>query len=546
MKERVKLKFRRYLSSDEFLSQLYRGIHHGDSLLDWFEESGLVRPIIRLVWPEAIARRWWRETRDWAGVMVDEMEPDGLRLNAAVELANALFKLRGAHNDLPHPLDDPDPTWEPFLQRDAAQTFVRRAERRYSIGNALHAVAHDRGHLRDFYSAWQVLAAAEIAEMGIFFRLDMTNDAVAEAARIALRERRAPDGPAHEVFAPNRALRGLREHRAALDAAVWASEEGEMALLRAARSHGGRRFQLTETEDASYRADRETAARVAMARHTVDAKAVLALCRFLAEQWIHWDDQGRPLIAEAYRIHLAAAVRMLQVAEGLSFEQVVQQADAETTGTGSLLRRVWPDWSAEQQERLTRTLRSALPVEGPGAVSNEELEEFATFLDQERQDAIFLRLGSFERHAFDTDDPAAMGGRASDLQGVAVAVEHVVRAMGGQGDQLYDMFKRSWHGTPVDRLLRANEQLARNGDRMKDWPALKAEIAALAATGAAGTVAANLIMAHRMRGAVHNPMAEDDQFELERILVQVLAAAAMTHAHVSRQALRAAASLPEG
>lgn len=543
MKDRVNLRLRRYLSGDEFLRQLkqlraYRDTYHGDGLLDWFEESGLVRPVLRLAWPEPIARRWWRENHEWAGEMREEMEPDGPRLDAAVTLAHALSRvgLRGAHYDVPHPLDDPDPSWAPFLQGEEEQTFVPRAERRYSIGNARDPVVYDRSHVRDFYSAWQVLVAAEIADMGIFFRLDMSSGAVAEAARAALRVGRAPDGPAYELFAPNRALRGLHEHRAALDAAIWASEEGDIAFLRAARGLGGGRIQLGEAEDTSYRADRAEAASAAMARHGVATQDVIALCRFLAERWVEWDDEGRPLIAEAYRIHLAAAVRMLQLAEDMSFDEIAEEVGPVSTRAGPLLRRVWPDWAAEQCERVTLTLRSALPSEGPGAVSNAELEAFARFLDEERQDAIFLRLESFERHAFDGDDPAAMGGMASDLQGMAVAVEHAVRAMGGTGEQLFQMFRRLWAGTPVEPLLKASDQLARNSGLMGDWPGLKARVAALAATGDAGAVAADLVMAHRLRGAVHIPLPEDDQLELERIFVRLMAAVAMTHAHLARQA----------
>lgn len=227
---------------------------------------------------------------------------------------------------------------------------------------------------------------------------------------------------------------------------------------------------------------------------------------------------------------------MLQLAENLSFEDIAARVGPRGRRGGSLLRRVWPDWEAAQRERIVLTLQGAVPSEGPGALSSDELDAFARFLDDERQDAFFLRLESFEGHAFDGDAPSPMGGMTSDLQGMAVAVEHAVRAMGGTGDQLYSMFKQLWAGTPVERHLRRNDQLARNAALMNDWPDLKARIEAVAAIDAAGTVAADLIMAHRLRGAVHTPVPEDDQLELERLMVQLMRAAAMTHAHVARQA----------
>ncbi len=543
MKDRISLRLRRYLAAEEFRDQLkqlkaFRGAYHGDDLLDWFESTGLVRPIVRLAWPEPIARRWWRESHEWAGEMRDPFEPDGDRLDAAEALHRALSRVgvRGSYAETAHPLDDPAPEWAEFLQDDGQQIFVPRGDRRYSVGNARDAVCFDRGHVRDFYSAWQVLAAAELGDMGIFLRIDLTDDAVAGAARQALRAGQRPEGPAFELFAPARALQGFRTHRSALDAVVWVSEEGDVAFLRAARGKGGGRIRLDDEDAAAYRQGRIVAARAAMARYGVDVDAVLSLCEFLGERWEDWDDEGRPLIAEAYRIHLAAAVRMLQLAENLSFEDIAARVGPRGRRGGSLLRRVWPDWEAAQRERIVLTLQGAVPSEGPGALSSDELDAFARFLDDERQDAFFLRLESFEAHAFDGDAPSPMGGMTSDLQGMAVAVEHAVRAMGGTGDQLYSMFKQLWAGTPVERHLRRNDQLARNAALMNDWPDLKARIEAVAAIDAAGTVAADLIMAHRLRGAVHTPVPEDDQLELERLMVQLMRAAAMTHAHVARQA----------
>lgn len=545
MKDRISLRLRGYLTAQEFRDQLkqlkaFRGAYHGDDLLDWFESTGLVRPIVRLAWPEPVARRWWREGHGWAGDMRDPLEPDGDRLDAAEALHHALSRvgIRGSYADTAHPLDDPAPEWAQFIQAGEQQVFVPRGDRRFSIGNARDAVCFDRSHVRDYYSAWQVLAAAELGDMGIFLRIDLTDDAVAAAARQALREGRRPDGPAVELFAPTRALQGFRTHRAALDAVVWASEEGDVAFLRAARGKGGGRIRLEDEDAATYREDRIAAARAAMARYGVDVEAVLAFCEFLGERWEDWDDEGRPLIAEGYRIHLAAAVRMLQLAEDLSFEDIAGRVGPQGRRGGSLLRRVWPDWEAAQRERILLTLEGAVPTQGPGAVSRSELDAFARFLDDERQDAFFLRLESFEGNAFDGDAPAPMGGMTSDLQGMAVAVEHAVRAMGGTGDQLYSMLRQLWAGTPVERHLRRNDQLARNAALMNDWPDLKARIAEVAAIDEAGVVAADLIMAHRLRGAVHTPVPEDDQFELERLMVQQMRAAAMTHAHVARQVAR--------
>jgi hypothetical protein len=255
--------------------------------------------------------------------------------------------------------------------------------------------------------------------------------------------------------------------------------------------------------------------------------------QFLAERWSDWDSEGRPLIAEAYKIYLTAAVRMLQMTSDMTFDDIKEAVDRQT------LDVVWPDWAREQKERVSRTLQGAVMAEGPGALSTEEIAAFADFVEKERQDAIFLRLESFERHAFDDLD-ARLTGMSSDVQGMAVAVEHVIRAMGATKGDLYEMFQELWTDREVAKLLKRNSELARKekgmvpSDWEKDWPARKSKIEQIRCSGPAEAVAADLVMARCLRGGVHHELLEQDQFEIEKLFVALLRAAAMSHAHVQR------------
>ena len=164
-------------------------------------------------------------------------------------------------------------------------------------------------------------------------------------------------------------------------------------------------------------------------------------------------------------------------------------------------------------------------------LSLDEIVAFSEFVKDKYQDAIFLRLESFERHAFEeTDEPIA--GMASDIQGLAVAVEHAVRAMGGTKPQLFQMFRQLWNDPPIAKHLRKNKKLAEH--KFQPWATQKTRIDNLRSKGPAEAVAADLIMAHRLRAAVHNRLPEKDQFELEKLVVSLLRAAALTHAHVNR------------
>ncbi|MEM8575796.1 MAG: hypothetical protein AAGF48_14360 [Pseudomonadota bacterium] len=92
------------------------------------------------------------------------------------------------------------------------------------------------------------------------------------------------------------------------------------------------------------------------------------------------------------------------------------------------------------------------------------------------------------------------------------------------------MFSGLWEGTDVGRFLRKNKKLLEQGKPPED---LLDDINALGAEGGASEIAADLILAARIRGAVHHALQISNQLELERLLVRVLRAAALTHAHVS-------------
>lgn len=529
---------RRYLTSREFATELkplkaFRGTFIGDRLLESLERTGLLRPKLRLILPDPVARRAWFENhRDEVETMVEALEPDGPRWDAFRSLHEALDRQRSRfiYGDAPHPFDHPQPDHRQFLQESAAQTFTSWSERRVSVANDRHARLYDTSNVEDFYSAWQVLVAAEVADIGFHLRINMADAEVARAAREDVHNRRMPPGDLSELFAPARALNGFVRHGAALDSVVYALEEADAALALIVRGEGGGRFRLSNEQADAYAEARRAAAFRARDLYKVGLNELLGSATFLAERWADWDSEGRPLIAAAYKAHLAGAVRVLQMTEDMSFASIRDAVSVQGAGSRPTLDVIWPDWMEGQKERLRLTLLGAA-AHGLSVLSEEDVAAFADFVADERQDAVFLRLSSFERHAFEGGN-APDAGMSSDLEGLAVAVEHLVRAMGGKKDQLYLMFLELWSEPEVLRHLRAHVNLARQGRPPSEWPKTKAEIEALRRVDAAGAIAADLIMAHRLRGAVHHPLAEEDQFEKERLFVGLLRAAALTHAHL--------------
>lgn len=163
---------------------------------------------------------------------------------------------------------------------------------------------------------------------------------------------------------------------------------------------------------------------------------------------------------------------------------------------------------------------------------------FADFLADNYLDNFFWALKSFEEHAFGGHD-SYLEGMQRDVQGMVVCVEHVVRALGGKAPKLYRMLRALWKDPAVSKLLTREKTLAEQGYRPDEWsqkwPQVKEKIDALREEGEVGQVVADLIMAIRLRGAVHYALPEDDQLELERIFVSLMRAAALTFLEVHRQ-----------
>jgi len=528
MDYRARITVGRYIKASSFASELgklkaFRGEFAGPSLLESLEELGLLQPRMRLHWPDPVARRIWQETRRReAPELQDPVEPDGPRMDDAADLWNALQdagmrSLRGGN----HPFDAPKPEWLEFLKRPEQQTFVPHRERRVRVSSDAQPDLHDSDNVQDFYSSWQLLTAIELADIGVHIRINMADEDIARRVREDIFSKRWPGGRAIEAFAPARALRDFERYQAGLDAIEWAREEERDRTFRLLQGAGGGRIVLTDEQVAARDEIRRTVAREALDRFAVGKDDLLVCCKFLAERWHEWAHEGRPIAADAYKIFLAEGVRLLQIHHDMTFDRINELVGFQGSGGQRTLEVIWPDRAEEQLDRLVQTLKAP-------DLTAEQLRMFGEFLQTSHQDAVFHRLRSFESHAFEYGH-ARLAGMHSDLQGMSVAVEQAVRAMGGQGTQLAHMFRELWNETDVGRILRKNKTLLEQGKPPED---LMDDIDALRENGGAGETAADLILAARIREAVHHTLQFSNQLELEKLLVRVLRAAALTHAQL--------------
>lgn len=534
----TRMDFHRYLSPAQFCRglqplQAFPGQHVGEHLLEMLESARLLYPRIRLVYPDPVARRIWLERHDESYQMRGELEPDGDRWDAVVSFENALHRWQHpiAYGPSPHPLDDPSAAVQAFLEEPQDASFRPWIDRRVDVSSDRYSVLFDVDNIKSFYSTWQLLLAAEVATAGVHFWIDLSDESTANATRRALAAGEALSAPSTCRFDPIRAVRAFSQHRRALDAVVWFAEESARATALAVRPRNEARFVLNDDESATIDRMDSIAARDAVRLASLNEAEIIALAQFLSARWVEWNSQGRPRVADAFKAFLRQTIRLLELLHERDVDWI-RAAIGRVDGHEKLaLDEIWPDWWESEKSRVLRTLTGAFQSPNATHVSPEQLEEFVRYLETAGLEAFFWRVRSFEEHAF-RGIGSRLTGLRSDLQGLAVSIEHLTQSLGATGDQLYKNFKQLWgRNAYVSKALDSGSvrRLVTDSTMLEDWPALSAAIEALRA-GAYGEVIADLVWAARLRGALHYPIPVRDQFELERLFVTLLRAAATTFA----------------
>lgn len=333
---------------------------------------------------------------------------------------------------------------------------------------------------------------------------------------------------------PVHAARDFRAHERGLDAVVWFAEERWRALSNIVKGEGGR-FRLSPEQSRQYEEASERAAQDAASRFSVSLDDLVALIRCFVKRWSDWDHNGRTLVADAYKELLGYGVLLGRRMGALSFAELRDRVGAAGGRNKPVLDAIWLDWTAQEKERVSLTLQSEFAGKA-ATFTQADINAFVEFLSNEGLEAFFWRLRSFEEHALRGNE-FAIGGMKSDVEGMAVVVEHAAAALGATETQLFKKYRQLWRDPDVVAILTRGDvvQLMRQIRLAEDWPALKAKIDALRSE-AGGAIAADLVMAHRVRAGVHRILPEDDHFELEALFVGLMRAALMTFVEVRRRA----------
>jgi hypothetical protein len=496
----------------------------GENVLERLEQQRSLIPRMRLRYPDEVVRRWWlqeNESHEVKGLL----EPDGARWDAACALREARLHHRWQIDPsvVPHPLDDPEPRFLPFIERPAELPFVPWKDHHVAINvNGAEPIYH-RGTVVTYYSSWQLLQYAEVVDMGVMSFMNLlTLDDWPSAAEIAA-------APRSMSFKPVHAMRGFQEHANTLDAIVWFAEEADLGYHFATRREYRRRLISKEEGDDITRTQR-WAMEQTLSRHEVGPDQLLAAIRFLCEQWTHWEREGRPLIAGAYKSVVAQGVRLARLATGMTADEYSVEVGQIGGYFKPILDVMWPDWAAGQRDDARRILVSCRRDKAvlQAQFSDELIDRFLDFIDANGLHGFYWRLDSFHRHAF-KGNPYSLEGLKGDVQGMSVVLEHIALALGARRLQLLDKFKELWARNSAVLKLLKNNNVMRVGlsDTIDlDWFEARNNLSLPEQT------AADLAICYAIRGGAHRVIEETNPLRLERMMLIMLRAAVKTFEEV--------------
>lgn len=516
----------RYLELKQFIGEVakMRILHHRPTpdTMEYLERERILIPRLRLRYPDEIERRWFDDER-YGWEPVGTREPDGERWDAACALEEArqnanLRRQRADPLDHPHPLDHPNREWRQFIQYPKRRKFVTWDHFKVRVGEQNGDVRFKADTVVTYYSSWQLLLILECQRMGVHFtgNTDGWNWIEAEVPE---------HWRASTSFEPIRALRKFAEFERQLDAVVWFTQEKHLNEYFVLRNASGRRIIEDDERDEM---ERRTVAlgRLCRERYQVSYPQIIELLKYLSQRWDHWHRIGCDNHAKAYKRFIADATWLARYLKDVPVDRLFDDVGRVTGHFKPTLRVIFQDWATEWREDAQRILEGFAT---PGAIltadfTKDEVRQFLDFVEHLDMLEFYWRWRSLNERAF-SSDANLMAGLRSDLQGMALSVEHIVDALlepvtEHPKRQLYEKFKQLWPAsTAVGRLLKSNDYRERafaEGAIDLAWHDELQE----------GTnhevIASDLALCHAIRGSAHYRIVEDNQLLIERMSVILL------------------------
>lgn len=520
------MRFERFLELKQFIDAVanMRFLHHRPTkgVLEHLERQRIVVPRLRLRYPDAVERRWLDHER-YGWTSTGRREPDGPRWEAACSLEEARQEAphrRRWHDPLllDHPLDRPKPQWLPFIQHPQRRRFVPWEDFRVRAGQQDGEPRYKSDTVVTYYSTWQLLLFLECHQMGVRY--------IGNTTDWTWRDGILSEWHGYEDFAPVRALHDFATFQRQLDAVVWFAEEKAINDSYVLRNAGGGR-RLVEEDESSEMERRavEVLARC-RSRFRVSYPQMIQLIRFLCQRWDHWYRIGYENHAKAYKEFLAQTIWLARYLRDVPVEQLFIDVGRVTGHFKPTLRVIFRDWATEWREDAEQILKGFANPNAilPADFKDGEINAFLDLVEERDLFDFYWRWKSLNERAF-SSDLNYMAGLRSDLQGMALSVEHLVDAMleglfSHPKRQLIDKFKQLWpRDTAVGKLLKSQEFASQaRAEQTIDlaWHEQKQH------GEVAERIASDLTICHAIRGSAHYRLSENNQLLVEKMSIILL------------------------
>jgi hypothetical protein len=450
------------------------------ALMEFMEKEGLLTPLRRIQIPPEILRRFTSERYPDVDI-VDPVEPDGQRLDAATNLMEALERWADAriYGESTHALDALDDAHIPFIQTDFLPgTFTSWEDRRVRLyqtdGGPI--LSNPDSDTPTFYHYWQIFWLATILRSGvhIYFPLDDEHlgREILRGNVLSIDELR---GRARQIvnIEAYHELRELREYECHFEAVGYfhAYKHNALQTFTAHRDEHGR---IPHRPWQQYLTREREIARDTFSQCGLSENDFIAFIGKQCEWWDHAHRVGPAALAEEYKRNINASIGFLRAATEIDPRDVVTRVGRCTSHFRPTLEVIFPDWTEEQRDLTIGSLKrwaddslASLPV--PFAVSEAELGDFCDWLEDRGLYQYywhFRRLVDLERR----DDPIHRAVAASEVVGFATLCELIAnevmvdRGLTPRGNTLSPKLRAIFDNTgPVDLsqflLSRGNTQL---------------------------------------------------------------------------------------
>ncbi len=463
------MRYSRHLDVQQFLKELkdLRILAHppSEAVLERLERQRILMPRQRLRYPDPIERRWYASERPGhrRPRPIGPMEPNGPRWKAACALEKARQDVdwlckRDPLNQT-NPLESRSKEWRQFIQFPARRKFVPWANFHVRV-DGKHGGTH--WHSRTaitYYSSWQLLLFIECHDMGTNY---LGNTENWDWGTGIIPESWSGGGIR---FEPIRSLASFRKFKRILDAIVWFTEESEKnANFILMQDNSNQRRLINDDEHAEIERRDFELARRCRKRFGVSYQKLIETIKFLCKRWGDWEKTNYQNHMKAYKSFIGRSVTLARYLKDVTPNGLYEDVGRVTGHFKPTLRVIFQDWASEWRED------AEVIIEGfsrPDAIlkadfTNDQANAFLDFIEENDLFEFYWRWKSLNERAF-SGDPRRLAAVKSDLQGMALSVEHIVASL-LKGNvphpetQLFEKFKQIWPASsPVRKILKTNE-----------------------------------------------------------------------------------------